>query len=72
MDSSAATATIDPPTPRKRINLRTPDIMATVQAQVESHYRSELVEMHPRARRHRFGGRPDRASGETIRLLLRR
>ena len=30
--------------PRKRINLRTPDIMASVQAQVESHYRSELVE----------------------------
>jgi 4-hydroxy-3-methylbut-2-enyl diphosphate reductase len=30
--------------PRKRINLRTPDIMAAVQAQVESHYRSELVE----------------------------
>ncbi len=35
-----------PPAPeaRKRINLRTPDIMASVQAQVESHYRSELVE----------------------------
>ena len=32
------------PEPRKRINLRTPDIMAAVQAQVESHYRSELVE----------------------------
>ena len=32
------------PEPRKRINLRTPDIMASVQAQVESHYRSELVE----------------------------
>lgn len=32
------------PEVRKRINLRTPDIMASVQAQVESHYRSELVE----------------------------
>ena len=32
------------PEARKRINLRTPDIMASVQAQVESHYRSELVE----------------------------
>ncbi len=28
----------------KRINLRTPDVMAAVQAQVESHYRSEIVE----------------------------
>ncbi|MFZ4589172.1 MAG: 4-hydroxy-3-methylbut-2-enyl diphosphate reductase [Terrimicrobiaceae bacterium] len=27
-----------------RINIRTPDVMAHVQAQVESHYRSELVE----------------------------
>ncbi len=27
-----------------RINLRTPDVMAAVQAQVESHYRSEIVE----------------------------
>jgi 4-hydroxy-3-methylbut-2-enyl diphosphate reductase len=41
MDSTVADV---PVTPRKRINLRTPDIMATVQAQVESHYRSELVE----------------------------
>src|SRR5437870_3316274 len=28
----------------KRVNLRTPDVMAAVQAQVESHYRSEIVE----------------------------
>ncbi|MGV3532158.1 MAG: 4-hydroxy-3-methylbut-2-enyl diphosphate reductase [Chthoniobacteraceae bacterium] len=27
-----------------RVNLRTPDVMAAVQAQVESHYRSEIVE----------------------------
>jgi 4-hydroxy-3-methylbut-2-enyl diphosphate reductase len=39
----------DPPGPaegdhRKKINLRRPDIMEAVQAQVLSHYRSELVE----------------------------
>lgn len=28
----------------KRINLRTPDVMAAVQQQVESHYRSQIVE----------------------------
>jgi 4-hydroxy-3-methylbut-2-enyl diphosphate reductase len=31
-----------------RVNLRTPDVMAAVQAQVETHYRSEIVE-HLRA-----------------------
>ncbi len=35
--------TANPPTP-KRVNLRTPDVMAAVQAQVETHYRSEVVE----------------------------
>ena len=30
--------------PKPRVNLRTPDVMAKVQAQVESHYRSEIVE----------------------------
>src|SRR4051812_13802383 len=30
--------------PAKRVNLRTPDVMAAVQAQVESHYRSDVVE----------------------------
>lgn len=29
---------------QKRVNLRTPDVMAAVQAQVETHYRSEVVE----------------------------
>src|SRR6188768_2186863 len=33
-----------PAAPAKRVNLRTPDVMAAVQAQVESHYRSEIVE----------------------------
>ena len=32
------------PTAPKRVNLRTPDVMAAVQAQVETHYRSEVVE----------------------------
>src|SRR2546425_8692889 len=36
-------STIAPPAPQK-INLRRPDIMAAVQAQVLSHYRSNLVE----------------------------
>src|SRR5947207_14612261 len=39
--SAAETPTATPP---KRVNLRTPDVMAAVQAQVESHYRSEIVE----------------------------
>src|SRR4029078_5734257 len=33
-----------PPAPRQKINLRRPDVMAEVQAQVLSHYRSDLVE----------------------------
>lgn len=40
MSSETITA---PPAPKK-VNLRRPDIMAAVQAQVQSHYRSELVE----------------------------
>ncbi len=31
-------------TAREKLNLRTPDVMAAVQQQVESHYRSEIVE----------------------------
>ena len=50
------------PEPRKRINLRTPDIMAAVQAQVETHYRSELVE------RIRARGGIVSAVGMTVRL----
>jgi len=37
------TPTAAPPS-SKRVNLRTPDVMEAVQAQVESHYRSEVVE----------------------------
>jgi len=32
------------PIPAKKVNLRTPDVMEAVQAQVVSHYRSQLVE----------------------------
>ncbi|MEZ5325514.1 MAG: 4-hydroxy-3-methylbut-2-enyl diphosphate reductase [Verrucomicrobiales bacterium] len=32
------------PTKKKRVNVRTPDVMAKVQAEVEQHYRSNIVE----------------------------
>lgn len=35
---------VSPPAPRKKVNLRTPDVMARVQEQIENHYRSRLVE----------------------------
>ncbi len=59
---SSSPTTDAPPEPRKRINLRTPDIMAAVQAQVETHYRSELVE------RIRAQGGVLSAAGLTVRL----
>lgn len=46
----------------RRVNLRTPEVMADVQAQVESHYRSELVE------RIRAQGGVLRAGNTVIRL----
>jgi 4-hydroxy-3-methylbut-2-en-1-yl diphosphate reductase len=33
-----------PAAPTKRVNLRTPEVMAAVQAQVEEHYKSEIVD----------------------------
>ena len=36
-------------TARQKVNLRTPDVMAAVQEQVESHYRSDIVEKVRRA-----------------------
>lgn len=45
-----------------RVNLRTPDVMAAVQAQVESHYRSEIVE------KLRAGGGTLSYDGVTVRL----
>jgi 4-hydroxy-3-methylbut-2-enyl diphosphate reductase len=49
-----------PSTPR--VNLRTPDVMAAVQAQVETHYRSEIVE------RLRASGGTLSFGGVTVRL----
>jgi 4-hydroxy-3-methylbut-2-enyl diphosphate reductase len=41
----AATPPVDSPAaPKKRMNLRTPEVMKRVQEQVESHYRSPVVE----------------------------
>jgi 4-hydroxy-3-methylbut-2-enyl diphosphate reductase len=45
-----------------RVNLRTPDVMAAVQAQVESHYRSEVVE------KLRISGGALTCDGVTVRL----
>ena len=58
-------------TAREKVNLRTPDVMAAVQEQVESHYRSDIVEKIRRAGGVLSVGRDDRAPGETIWLLLR-
>jgi 4-hydroxy-3-methylbut-2-en-1-yl diphosphate reductase len=52
----------DAPEPRKKINLRRPEIMEAVQAQVISHYRSEVVE---RIRAH---GNVISAQGLTVKL----
>ncbi len=49
-------------TPSPRVNLRTPDVMSAVQAQVESHYRSEIVE------RLRASGGSLTHQGVTVRL----
>ncbi len=60
-ETPPSTAAAAPPRP-KRVNLRTPDVMARVQEQVESHYRSEVVE------RIRANGGAIRCGGLTIRL----
>ncbi|MBV9127910.1 MAG: 4-hydroxy-3-methylbut-2-enyl diphosphate reductase [Verrucomicrobia bacterium] len=59
---SAPPATPVTAEPKKRVNLRTPDVMAAVQAQVENHYRSELVE------KIRARGGVISAGGLTVRL----
>jgi 4-hydroxy-3-methylbut-2-enyl diphosphate reductase len=51
-----------PPAKSPRVNLRTPDVMTAVQAQVESHYRSEIVE------KLRFSGGTLTRQGVTIKL----
>lgn len=50
-----------PPSPQ-RVNLRTPDVMAAVQAQVETHYQSEIVDNLRR------GGGEMSVGGVTVRL----
>ena len=55
-------STIAPPAPPQKINLRRPEIMSAVQTQVESHYRSTLVE------RIRANGNHLSAPGLTIKL----
>ena len=54
--------TTNPPAKSPRVNLRTPDVMTAVQAQVESHYRSEIVE------RLRLSGGTLTRQGVTIKL----
>ncbi len=43
MSSTPASDNVSAPA-SKRVNLRTPDVMAAVQAQVEGHYRSDIVD----------------------------
>ena len=59
-------------TARQKVNLRTPDVMAAVQEQVESHYRSDIIEKIRRAGGIISVGDTTRAPGQTIWLLLRR
>ena len=42
MSSPASTGTVT--TPPQKVNLRTPEVMSAVQEQVESHYRSDIVD----------------------------
>lgn len=44
MSIAAPETPVVPPQPKKKMNLRRPDVMEAVSAQVVSHYRSELVE----------------------------
>ncbi len=53
---------LSPASKPARVNLRTPDVMAAVQAQVETHYRSEIVE------RLRASGGTLTHGGVTVRL----
>ncbi|MEI6561947.1 MAG: 4-hydroxy-3-methylbut-2-enyl diphosphate reductase [Verrucomicrobiota bacterium] len=52
----------NPTPPSPRVNLRTPEVMTQVQAQVESHYRSEIVD------RLRSNGGVITAAGMTVKL----
>lgn len=59
---TTATTQAQAMTPQKKVNLRTPDVLQAVEAQVEEHYRSQLVE------RIRSQGGHISAAGMTIRL----
>lgn len=56
-----STASTSPPA-RKRVNVRTPEVMERVQAEVEKHYRSPLVDAI------RAGGGVLQSGGTTVRL----
>jgi 4-hydroxy-3-methylbut-2-en-1-yl diphosphate reductase len=58
----AAPTTTTAPAKARKVNVRTPEVMARVQAQVESHYRSDLVD------RLRARGSTFSVQGTTIRL----
>ena len=59
-------------TAREKVNLRTPDVMAAVQEQVESHYRSDVVEEVRRNGGIISVGDVTVRLGEAIWILLRR
>src|SRR5688572_9374113 len=59
---STEAAPVAPQKPAPRVNLRTPDVMAAVQAQVETHYRSDIVN------RLRASGGTLSVEGLTVRL----
>src|SRR5476649_3036604 len=44
MSDASQPLPVTAPAPKKRMNLRTPEVMKLVQEQVESHYRSPVVE----------------------------
>lgn len=44
MSSPASSNNLDTPPSRRRVNVRTPEVMERVKAEVETHYRSEIVE----------------------------
>ena len=62
MTQPDAAASTPPAAPAPRVNLRTPEVMTQVQAQVESHYRSEIVD------RVRANGGSITAAGVTLKL----
>ena len=62
-DGTFATMSTEAPSAPKKVNLRRPEIMEAVQAQVISHYRSELVE---RIRAHDMSAAAQMDSAEAV------